>query len=452
MWPFSNSASEVAIENNVSTHEVLGYGIDVMMIIIVIIVFIIWRWRRNGDLETFDAYITANLSVTTNTPVPLDVAICYLHAVTEVTGARLEQAWSSFGINLTNETHDVTIASLYRFDPVGDPVTITGGTGQGDRLFNLFMLFAPCRLHSGLRPEYRPVLATRYANVMADILKPLAPAAWALKCPGWDQQPAYAALAAAYDMFLFKTETHEYAKVLRTAIRADDMLGASYWIWNGRLADEFEKIFKDGEELDKADSYTPYYAGFKLGTRSPYSATMSPQLHYFVHTIGCLSNSKRSINARAIAEVGIKDARDNALIVGYVIAGRRRHVAQFYRPSGVELWRVPELRPRVDCLPGAEAAGGPGDQEDDLGSVSSASSITSRVVRDFGEDPNLPEPVTKHASDWYQYMVANNSIMPRRMRISVLNILAALDKTRPDTIGDHLKTWARAELRTIQQM
>lgn len=218
------------------------------------------------------------------------------------------------------------------------------------------------------------------------------------------------------------------------------------------MADEFEKIFKDGEELDKADSYTPYYAGFKLGTRSPYSATMSPQLNYFVHTIGCLSKSKRSINARAIAEVGIEDARDNALIVGYVIAGRRRHVAQFYRPSEVELWRVPELRPRVDCLPGAEAAGGPGDQEDDVGSVSSASSITSRVVRDFGEDPNLPEPVTKHASDWYQYMVSNNFIMPRRMRISVLNILAALDKTRPDTIGDHLKTWARAELRTIQQM
>ena len=47
MWPFSSSAPEVAIENNVSTHEMVGYGIDAMMIVIIIIVIIVWRWWRN---------------------------------------------------------------------------------------------------------------------------------------------------------------------------------------------------------------------------------------------------------------------------------------------------------------------------------------------------------------------------------------------------------------------
>lgn len=428
--------------------------------------------RYTGELTVFDAYVTSQLSNATNNPLSLEFAISYLHAVACETRAQLDNSWVSFNIALSAGDNSVTVSSLYTFVPVGDDLTVTGGAGQGDRLFNLFMLFAPCRLHSGLRPEYRPLLAERYLTVMADKKKGgLSPAAWALKCPGWDQHPAYAALAAAYDMFLFKTETHEFAKVrigttpmrfrdctmlgvlevLRTALKVDSMVDASYWIWNGRLADEFERIFKEGEELDKADSYTPYYAGFKLGNRSPYSATMSPQLHYFVHTIGCLSNSKRSINARAIAEVGIEDARDNAIIVGYVIAGRRRHRAQYFKPSEAELWKAPELRPRVDCLPSVEEVRPRGDQEDEEASISEASSLSSRIEQDFDGEPDIPEPLSSKASDWYQYMAAHSFIMPRRMKIAAYNILAALDKTRPDTIGDHLKTWARAELRTLQQ-
>lgn len=423
-----------------------------------------------GDLAGFDAYMTSQLSQTTVTSLPIDYAICYLHAVACVTGVKLNEPWNSFGVNLTDAENNVYIASLYKFQAVGDALDLSGGAVQGDRLYNLFMLFAPCRLHSGLRPEYRPLLAERYKTVMGDKKKGLEPSALAIKCAGWDQHPAYAALAAAYDMFLFKTENHEYAKVrigttpmrfrdctmlgvlevMRNAMKVESMIDATYWIWNGRLADEFEKIYKEGEELDKADSYTPYYAGFKLGNRSPYSATMSPQLHYFVHTIGCLANSKRSINARAITEVGIEDARDNAIIVGYVMAGRRRHRAQYFRPSEAELWKAPEPRPRADCLPGANEAVRDRGQEDEESSVSEVSSVCSRIARDFdGEE--IPEPLSSRASDWYQYMASQHFIMPRQMEIAACNILAALDKTRPDTIGDHLKMWAKAKLRTLQQ-
>lgn len=47
MWPFDSAAPEVHVENNVSTHEMVGYTIDGVMIVIVIIVIIIWKWRRN---------------------------------------------------------------------------------------------------------------------------------------------------------------------------------------------------------------------------------------------------------------------------------------------------------------------------------------------------------------------------------------------------------------------
>ena len=47
MWPFESSAPEVAVENNISNHDVAGYAIDGFFIVVVVVVVIIWRWRRN---------------------------------------------------------------------------------------------------------------------------------------------------------------------------------------------------------------------------------------------------------------------------------------------------------------------------------------------------------------------------------------------------------------------
>lgn len=47
MWPFDSAAPEVQVENNITTHEAVGYAIDGTLIIIVIIIIIIWKWRRN---------------------------------------------------------------------------------------------------------------------------------------------------------------------------------------------------------------------------------------------------------------------------------------------------------------------------------------------------------------------------------------------------------------------
>lgn len=48
MWPFSSSYPEVSVENNISTHSMVGYTIDALLVIVIIIVIIIWRWRRNA--------------------------------------------------------------------------------------------------------------------------------------------------------------------------------------------------------------------------------------------------------------------------------------------------------------------------------------------------------------------------------------------------------------------
>ncbi|XP_055590870.1 uncharacterized protein LOC129742953 [Uranotaenia lowii] len=49
MWPFTmESPPEVAVENNISTHNIVGYSVDALFIIAAIIIVIVWRWRRNA--------------------------------------------------------------------------------------------------------------------------------------------------------------------------------------------------------------------------------------------------------------------------------------------------------------------------------------------------------------------------------------------------------------------
>lgn len=46
---------EVIVENDISTHNVAGYTIDVLFVVALIVAIIIWRWRRTArrlkDLE-----------------------------------------------------------------------------------------------------------------------------------------------------------------------------------------------------------------------------------------------------------------------------------------------------------------------------------------------------------------------------------------------------------------
>lgn len=70
------------------------------------------------------------------------------------------------------------------------------------------------------------------------------------------------------------------------------------WVWTTGIDQDIRRVFKSGEELTLMNSYLPYISSMKLAERSPYSATVNPSLHYFVHFTGALMGHQRSLTLR----------------------------------------------------------------------------------------------------------------------------------------------------------
>ncbi|AHB08861.1 N protein [Kolente virus] len=94
------------------------------------------------------------------------------------------------------------------------------------------------------------------------------------------------------------------------------------WVYSNRMADELDQMAKEGEELDKGDSYVAYMRELGVSDRSPYSAQANPSFSLFCHVVGTLLGSKRSKNARMGAEVDTVNSVLNGKVVAYVIGTR----------------------------------------------------------------------------------------------------------------------------------
>lgn len=112
-------------------------------------------------------------------------------------------------------------------------------------------------------------------------------------------------IVASIDMFLYHFPKHEYQdfRIGSISVRHKDcaaLQSITYfksqhgitvprfarWLWVTCLATEFCRIFKEGNEIDQPGSYMPYFMELKLSTKSPYSTTMNPNIHYFIHCVG----------------------------------------------------------------------------------------------------------------------------------------------------------------------
>ena len=100
------------------------------------------------------------------------------------------------------------------------------------------------------------------------------------------------------------------------AMSTTDLLS---WIFVKQVADEANLILKSPDETEQQDSYFPYLHGLMLTDKSPYSTKSSPNLHYWIHFIGCILNSKRSVNARVIEGANVCEIPKNCILVGYAL-------------------------------------------------------------------------------------------------------------------------------------
>lgn len=74
---------------------------------------------------------------------------------------------------------------------------------------------------------------------------------------------------------------------------------------------------KEGEEVDKLDSYFRYFLDIKLCEKSAYSSGTNPSLHLVMHIVSTTMNQSSSINARYVAGANIDAIMLNAQTIAY---------------------------------------------------------------------------------------------------------------------------------------
>lgn len=83
-------------------------------------------------------------------------------------------------------------------------------------------------------------------------------------------------------------------KILGTAT----VFEALEWVFVPSVGQEIDSMLQQEiDEVETEDSYFPYGLGMHLTQKSPYSASVSPGIHLFVHALGTLFGFTRSCNA-----------------------------------------------------------------------------------------------------------------------------------------------------------
>lgn len=165
---------------------------------------------------------------------------------------------------------------------------------------------------------------------------------------GISMDPHYRKLTAVIDMFLFRFPLHPLADVrlgtittryrdsavlleLSFILRHSGLSNGEFalWIWSKALKLEFLRLNKTDEEIGEKYSYMPYMMDLGLSGSSPFSASMNPNMHYFIHVIGVTCGLERSKNARKVGEPMSAALHIYGGLLGYALNKRVNAKPQF---------------------------------------------------------------------------------------------------------------------------
>ncbi|AJG39197.1 nucleocapsid [Wuhan Louse Fly Virus 5] len=171
------------------------------------------------------------------------------------------------------------------------------------------------------------------------------------------------------------------------------------WVFSARMADELDQMSKQGEELEKGDSYVAYMRELGVSERSPYSAQANPAFSLFCHVVGTLLGSKRSKNAKMGVEVDTVNSVINGKIVAYILGTR------------------PTLTLEYGTNPDIRVEG------------------TSEIPMGINKPPS-----NAHPEEWFGYLSMTGFRVPVEAEKWVESRLATLTDLRDGTVGKFLKT------------
>lgn len=354
--------------------------------------------------------------------------IAFLYHIINAEKGKLRTAWTSFSrvigatdavIGLENivdvDEQDMNIPYIDNLEPMGDDEILT----------HLVFFCAVYRIHLIDRDDYKD----RLVKVLTTIIKSNAihgiDVRTALTYHGnLTNMVEYSILMATVDMFMREFPKHPHACVRFGTMVAryrdcSALLSLSYllktfsidsldfaeWIWNTQTAEEYMRILEPDQEMDDPRSYSMYFMELGLSDKSPYSATVNPNLHFLIHSIGSASNYARSLNARFVGD-------PTTTILIYVANVFHYALGKF---------------PRV---------------------TQGFNNLGKPVIGPASEDPESIAhiPATSDGAAWLGWLFDRHLILPEVVEKIVYTDWAARKETRAETIGRFMYEYASPQM------
>lgn len=291
--------------------------------------------------------------------IDLDLAKTFLYYMAKTIRYKLEEDWKSYKITIGQKNQEITPLDLIHVETttrITDVQLMTAVTPADDGWIAAYLL-AIYRLTKATVNEYKTQIAQRVSTQLKSIKGDAMDITGVVDMyKGWTGDRGYNTLVAAYDMFFHRFPLHPLAnmRIGTTGSRFRDcaaLISYGYimdilgmpnatdlmdWVFIEQIGSDIDRMMTSDDELDDPYSYFPYHVDMGLVTKSAFSATANPHFFEWVHLIGSLMRSTRSLNARHISDSRALDILANAACVAYAHA----HTFSFtkvYTEDGEEL-------------------------------------------------------------------------------------------------------------------
>lgn len=266
-----------------------------------------------------------------------DVAKMYLHTLGKTLVDNLDEDWVTYGV-VIKPKGGVAISDLYEAE-VKDEMAATAEEGTEDAP-DFDVALAVLFIHRLVRLSAQASRDVYYDNLKKQLTRKdthLFKSITRLsEYASWQSDRDYNKIVAAYDMFFFRFQNHDFAALrygsiasrfrdcasLTSITHICDVLGIEPelfpdWIYHVKAGQELMSVCHDADiaEAETPFSYFPYQADMGFVLKSAYSSVAAPNVFFLIHAIGCFMRSQRSLNARMNPDCNATLLVKNALIV-----------------------------------------------------------------------------------------------------------------------------------------
>uniref|UniRef100_T1KUS5 Rhabdovirus nucleocapsid domain-containing protein n=1 Tax=Tetranychus urticae TaxID=32264 RepID=T1KUS5_TETUR len=298
---------------------------------------------KNVPLDTLRPVVVKSIKDGT---ISSDLAALFLWKYGERLKATVNEKWESFGVTIC-EPGEVKLSSIidvhFGDQEIISSIETDGMVSSNDDNWIASFLTSIYRIHCAKNENYRLELSKTASNIMVKNFGKGSYASLDFLDVNyyWITKDNYIKIIAAYDMFLFKTNIKKYhflrwgtissryreCSVLSTWIDISKECGFTNlsdlrkWVFVDSIERDLNRVLKDGQEIDKPDSYTPYLHDLRLSSQSPYSCSNNPALYAFLSTMGVYMGRKGSMNVKMLRDAFYQKESTcfNGLVVAYLL-------------------------------------------------------------------------------------------------------------------------------------